>query len=60
MSGHKCWHHLKRAFAGVNGARLKTALIQNHGQRIGNYAFIVNNKDLRFLLYSVIGSCILN
>ena len=38
----------KSGFAGVNGASLKPALIQYHGQRVGDHSFIVGNKDLGF------------
>jgi hypothetical protein len=47
---HESGHHFERTFAGVDGASLKAALIQNHRQGIGNYTFIVNDKDFRFRL----------
>ena len=35
-------------FAGIDGAGLKAALIQNHGQRIGDHPFIVGNQNFGF------------
>ena len=37
-----------RPVAGVDGASLKSALIQNHSQRVGDHSLIVGNKNLRF------------
>ena len=52
MSGANVGTISSAPLAGVDGASLKAALVQNHGQGIGNYALIVDDKDFRFRLCS--------
>ena len=46
--GLKRCGHFEGVLARINRASLEAALVQNHRQRIGNDAFIVNNQDLGF------------
>ncbi len=48
MSGSKMGASSSAFLARVNGASLKTALVQDHGQCIGNNLFVVGNQDLGF------------
>ena len=46
----KCRGQLDGLFAGIDGAGFKAALVQNHGQRVGNDSFIVDDQHLGFEL----------
>jgi hypothetical protein len=48
MSGTNASGHFKRLFARVNGAGFKAALVQNHGQRVGDHSFVVGDQHLGF------------
>ena len=48
QSGRRRCGDFESDIARRNRASLEAALVQNHRQRIGNDAFIVNNQDLGF------------